>query len=271
MKLTLRATLTSILVSLLLLTMGTFGYSFYRNARSTAADLSKQILDQNLLLIDFQINEMLTLANEQGATNVRLLQSGRFRVDNFPDLARYWLDLMEEHPRLTRLSLGLEADGEWFHVTRSHGKLAVGELRRRRFLDRQDGTLRVQGRQLPPETRLLRPRQSWSRPSHTPLVRRGQGEAEADLVGHLHAPRYSRAAGRAGRHLRDADPGGRRQARRGHERQLQCDQYQHLFEKTEGRVEWLRIRRRVPRRWDSTADRPPGPDNPPPPGQGSRP
>jgi adenylate cyclase len=130
MKITLRLTLTSILVSLLLLTMGTFGFSFYRNARSTAADLSKQILDQNLLLIDFQINDALNAANEQGKTNVRLFKSGRFRHDNFPDLARYWLDLMREHPRLTRLSLAVEATGEWFHVTRTNAGLVVGELRR---------------------------------------------------------------------------------------------------------------------------------------------
>jgi adenylate cyclase len=129
-KPTLRLTLTTILLSLLLLTMGSFGYSFYRNARYTAADLSAQILEQNSALIDYQVNEMLHVAVEQGKTNVRLLRSGTFCVDKFQDLSRYWLDVMQVHPRLTRLSLALEATGEWFAVDRSTGMLAVGELRR---------------------------------------------------------------------------------------------------------------------------------------------
>jgi adenylate cyclase len=129
-KPSLRLTLTTILLSLLLLTMGTFGYSFYRNARYTASDLSAQILEQNAALIDYQINEMLHVAVEQGRTNLRLLQSGTFRVDRFADLARYWIEVMEVHPRLTRLALGLEATGERFYVDRVGGKLLVNELRR---------------------------------------------------------------------------------------------------------------------------------------------
>ena len=129
LKPTLRMTLTTILLSLLLFTMGSFGLCFYRNARFTATDLSAQILDQTSKLIDVQINDLLHTANEQGRTNLRLLQSGRFDAGDFPDLARYWLDIMEVHPRLTRLSIALEATGEWFFVHRPGGKLAVGELR----------------------------------------------------------------------------------------------------------------------------------------------
>ncbi len=129
-KPSLRLTLTTILLSLLLFTMGLFGYSFYLNARYSAGELSSQILEQNSALIDFQINEMLHVAVEQGRTNLRLLRSGTFRTDRFPDLARYWLDVMEVHPRLTRLSLALEATGEWYHVDRPKGTLAISELRR---------------------------------------------------------------------------------------------------------------------------------------------
>ena len=130
MKPTLRVTLTTIQTTLLLLTMGSFGLSFYRNARFGAVELSGQVLDKSSQLIDVQINDLLHTANEQGRTNLRLLQSGRFKSDDFPDLARYWLDVMEVHPRLTRLTLALEATGEWFYVHRPGGKLAVGELRR---------------------------------------------------------------------------------------------------------------------------------------------
>jgi adenylate cyclase len=128
-KPTLRMTLTTILLALLLFTMGSFGFCFYRNARFTASDLSAQILDQTSRLIDVQINDLLHTANEQGRTNLSLVESGRFDAGNFPDLARYWLDIMKVHPRLTRLSIALESTGEWFYVHRPGGKLAVGELR----------------------------------------------------------------------------------------------------------------------------------------------
>jgi adenylate cyclase len=132
LKLTLRATLTTILVSLLLLTMGSFGISFYRNARFTAENLSTQILDQNSRMVDFQINELLHVANEQGRTNLRLLQAGTFRTDRFADLGRYWANVMEVHPRLARLSIAFEETGEWFVVDRRGGKIAFNELKRNR-------------------------------------------------------------------------------------------------------------------------------------------
>lgn len=139
LKPTLRITLTTILLSLLLVTMGSFGYSFYRNARFTAVDLSNQILHQTSLLIDVQINDLLHTANEQGRTNLRLFESGRFGTADITDLSRYWLAIMEIHPRLTRMSLALEATGEWFYVNRPGDKLAVGELRR----DSSTGSLRL--------------------------------------------------------------------------------------------------------------------------------
>src|SRR4051794_19044429 len=129
LKPTLRVTLTTILLSLLLFTMGAFGVCFYRNARFTATDLSTQILNQTSRLIDVQINELLHTANEQGQTNRELLRSGRHRPGDFSDLARYWLDVMKVHPRLPRLSIALKASGEWFYVHRPGGRLAVGELR----------------------------------------------------------------------------------------------------------------------------------------------
>ena len=111
-----RATLTTILVSLLLLTMGSFGVSFYRNARFTADNLSTQILDQNSRMVDFQINELLHVANEQGRTNLRLLQSGTFRADRFVDLGRYWANVMEVHPawRGSRSRSRRPACGSWW-------------------------------------------------------------------------------------------------------------------------------------------------------------
>ena len=130
MKFTLRATLTTILLSLLALTVSSLGYSSYRNARFTANDLSDQILDQTSKLIDSQINDLLHSANEQGRLNLRMIRSGQYTIADFPLMARYWLEAMDVHPRIARLSFGLEATGEWFYVHRIDGKLVVGELRR---------------------------------------------------------------------------------------------------------------------------------------------
>src|SRR6266851_1460160 len=133
MKLTLRVTLLFIMLSLVGFTVAGLGLSSYWNASSSAEDLSTQILEQTSLRIDCEINELLLTANRQGALNRRLLESGQFPSNDFAKLAPYWLEQMKVHPRLTRLSLGLEADGEWYYVRRLPGQEPViGELRRSR-------------------------------------------------------------------------------------------------------------------------------------------
>src|SRR6202011_5297969 len=106
-------TLTSTLLTVILVTVAALGYNSYRNARFTAQDLSEQFLEQTALRVDYQINDLLHNANEQGALNLRLLQGEQFDGRDFRRLAAYWLKVMEVHPRLTRLSFGLEATGEW--------------------------------------------------------------------------------------------------------------------------------------------------------------
>jgi adenylate cyclase len=137
MKLTLRFTLTTILLALTLFTVASLAYVSYRNARFTADDLSAQILDQNSQRVDSRVNSLLLAANTQGDLNRRLLESGQFDARDFPKLARYWLEVMAAHPRLTRLSVALEDSGEWSYVRRRpDGRLAVGELRRNPVRDR---------------------------------------------------------------------------------------------------------------------------------------
>jgi adenylate cyclase len=123
----------SILLGLTLVTVAGLGYNSYRNARFIAHDLSQQILQQTSLRVDHQINDLLHSANEQGALNLRLLQAGQFDARDFHRLAAYWTRVLEVHPRLARLSFGLEATGEWSYVRRRpDGRLAVAELRRNR-------------------------------------------------------------------------------------------------------------------------------------------
>src|SRR5206468_1862551 len=76
----------------------------------------------------------------QGDLNRRLLDSGQFASDDFTKLAPYWLEQLNVHSRLTRLSLGLEADGAWYFVRRLSGQEpTIGELRR----DHQSGKLEL--------------------------------------------------------------------------------------------------------------------------------
>src|SRR4051812_14270954 len=138
MKLSLRVTLTSILLGVILLTVAGLAYNSHRNARFIAHDLSQQILEQTSLRVDHQINDLLYAANEQSALNLRLLQAEQFDARDLHRLGAYWIQVMEVHPRLTRMSFGLEANGEWLYVhRRPNGRLAVAELR----LDRQTGKL----------------------------------------------------------------------------------------------------------------------------------
>ena len=129
-KPTLRVTLTTITLTLTMLTVASLGYSSYRNARFTADDLSEQILDQNSRLVDAQVNALLMTAAEHCQLNLRLLESGLFDGRKFPDLARFWIEVMGVHPRLTRMQVGFESDGEWSYVhSTTKGDLFVGGLR----------------------------------------------------------------------------------------------------------------------------------------------
>ena len=131
MKLTFRTTLLSILLTLLLFAVGGVGLSSYWNAHSTAQTLSAQVIEQTSLHIDSQIQNFLNAATAHASLNRRLLEADRYPLHDFPPLAAYWLEEMKVRPELTRVTLGLEATGEWFYVRRlDDGKLAIGELRR---------------------------------------------------------------------------------------------------------------------------------------------
>lgn len=131
MKLSLRITLTTTILILIVLTVAALGYTAYRNATYMVDDLSTQILDQNSSLIDVQINGFLTIANRRGVLDRNLLQDGQFDAHSFAKLARYWVEVLKSYPRLSRMSIGLEATGEWSFVRRVPGdRLAIGELRR---------------------------------------------------------------------------------------------------------------------------------------------
>ena len=131
MRFRFRFTLLAILLLLLGVTAAALGVSSYLSMRSSAEDLSGQILEQTSQRVDQQIARLLDVAADQGRLNGRLFRSGHHDAHDFRRLAPYWLEAMRALPVLTRLSLGLEATGEWYYVRRTpRGRLAVGELSR---------------------------------------------------------------------------------------------------------------------------------------------
>jgi adenylate cyclase len=135
MKLTLRVTLTTTLVTLIVLTFATLGFISYRSAQFTARDLSSQILDETSRQVESELVTLLDIAKRNGHLDQDLLRTGQFDSENFDKLAQFWISVMKTHPRLTRKSIGL-ANGEWSLIRRSpSGRLVIGELR----LNRQTG------------------------------------------------------------------------------------------------------------------------------------
>jgi len=131
MKFSFRVTILGILLTLITITVVALGVNSYRNVRFAGHDLSSQILEQTSERIDQQAHAVLSVATLQGRMNQLLLQSGQFPINDFSRLAPYWLEVMHAYPRFTRLSLGIEATGEWYYVRHTpNDKLALGTLRR---------------------------------------------------------------------------------------------------------------------------------------------
>ena len=131
MKLTLRVTLTTTLVTLILVTVVALGYNAHRNYRFTASDLSSQILDRDATLVESRVNTLLDIGNRQGNLNADLLHEKQFDSQTFQRLARYWISVLKAYPRLSRLTIALSDSGEWSFVRRlKNGRVAIGELRR---------------------------------------------------------------------------------------------------------------------------------------------
>jgi hypothetical protein len=131
MKFSFRVTILGILLTLITITVVALGFNAYRNVWFAGNDLSSQILEQTSQRIDQQAHAVLSVATLQGRMNQLLLQSGQYPLNDFSRLAPYWLEVMHAYPRFTRLSLGIEATGEWYYVRHTpNDKLALGTLRR---------------------------------------------------------------------------------------------------------------------------------------------
>jgi adenylate cyclase len=128
-KIPFRSTMLASLLALTLFTGAGLGVVSYVSTRQTADDLSRRVLDEAALRVDRRIAELVHAAEAQGRLGEKLIGDGRLRADDFPTLARYWVDVMTVRTELANIYLTLEADGRTVIVTRQRDKtLAVQEL-----------------------------------------------------------------------------------------------------------------------------------------------
>src|SRR5262245_41745263 len=121
LKLTFRATMLAILLTLIGVTVSLVGWSSYRNAHFTADDLSTQLLEQTSARVEQQIDRLIVQAVDQSALNRRLLDAGRLRTDDFPGMVAYWLEVMAVNRELSSVFVGSEATGESTGVSSVQG------------------------------------------------------------------------------------------------------------------------------------------------------
>jgi adenylate cyclase len=133
MKVRMRVALLTVMLILVTGTAAVLGVNFYIDARFTVEDLSNQILSQLSKRIEEEIDDLLTMSGRQGQLH-RNLMKGKLAIhDARIKLVHLWIETMKVNPELTRVSLGVDATGEWYYVRRiteaKEDRLVVGELR----------------------------------------------------------------------------------------------------------------------------------------------
>jgi adenylate cyclase len=125
MRFSFRLTMLTILMLLLGITVPVIGLVSYRHSRFAAYELAGQLLEQTMERIETQIEHKLARARELNALAVRLVGSGRLRIDDPDQLVQFSLDAMEMTPDLSGFFIGLAATGESVGASRLLGKPSV--------------------------------------------------------------------------------------------------------------------------------------------------
>ncbi|MBI3273364.1 MAG: hypothetical protein HYZ53_30550 [Planctomycetes bacterium] len=130
MRIKFRSTFLGILLTFIAASVGLVAIVSYFNARFTADDLSRQLLEQTSARVDGQVQRLVAQAVDQGTLTRRLLAAGRLRPTDFPGLIAFWLEELRINPGLTSLFIGIEATGESTGVSRLQGKLSIWQSAR---------------------------------------------------------------------------------------------------------------------------------------------
>lgn len=104
--------------------------TFFNNRANTLEHITRS-LNIATQLINERINRFLAPAYEQSQINHNLFYDRFVERPARADVFRYWLAGLQAYPQLEYLSVGIETNGEYFHVTRSGvDGLAIRELLR---------------------------------------------------------------------------------------------------------------------------------------------
>jgi adenylate cyclase len=130
LKLSLRITLLTIISLLVGTTVLVVGAISYRNARFTANNLARQLLEQTMARIESQIANLLAQATKLNAVTEQRLRSGQIRADDFDGFVQYASSAMELGDGLSGFFIGLESTGESVGVSSLLGKPSIWQSKR---------------------------------------------------------------------------------------------------------------------------------------------
>src|SRR5947209_9872810 len=130
MKVRFRVTLLTLLVGLVVLSVGAVGLAAYVNSHKAARGLGDQILEQTSLRVDQRVDKLLGEATSQTALARRLMQTGQLRAADFPTVVAYLKEALAVSPDMASLYVGLADTGECVGVSRLKGRLTVWQSTR---------------------------------------------------------------------------------------------------------------------------------------------
>ncbi len=118
MKRSLRVTLLSILLSLTLFTVLVLGLTGYFNLRSTAHELTDELLDQMGAHVNQHVEDVVKTAHRQSGMMQHLFKEGLLDPDDFSRLASYCHEVVDSIPMLSGVYF-IRPDGVAVFVMRS--------------------------------------------------------------------------------------------------------------------------------------------------------
>ncbi len=116
-----RTLLVTAILSLLLGTVAIIAGTSFVSSRDTAEDLASQVLTQTTLRVDEQVRAELELAVAQGRLDGALFSHHDLNPLDREAVARYFVDAIRAHPRLSYLSWSLDANGDHVEVQQDRG------------------------------------------------------------------------------------------------------------------------------------------------------
>jgi serine phosphatase RsbU (regulator of sigma subunit) len=134
----LRTALIATLSQVLLITILAIGATSHWSARSTAQDLSSQILEETCHRVEQDVAHLLEMAVTQSTITRDLIAAGRLDPHDQQALTAHFLAAMKANPGLTYLSFGLESNGDYCHVVRDPQKTLTMRFVRRIDDQRRD-------------------------------------------------------------------------------------------------------------------------------------